>query len=88
MANNKSAEKRARQSAKRAQRNRAGIATMRTAVKKLRGAVERGEAQQAATLLPETLKVVDTTASHGIVHRNTASRTKSRLTKAVRALAK
>jgi small subunit ribosomal protein S20 len=88
MANNKSAEKRARQSAKRAQRNRAGIATMRTAVKKLRGAVERGEAQQAATLLPETLAPVSATASRGVGPRNTASRTKSRLTKAVRALAK
>jgi|APDOM4702015191_1054821.scaffolds.fasta_scaffold687124_1 small subunit ribosomal protein S20 len=88
MANKKSAEKRARQSEKRAKRNRAGIATMRTAVKKLRSALESGDAGQAAALLPQTLKVVDTTASHKMVHRNTASRTKSRLTKAVRALAK
>ena len=45
MANTKSAEKRMRQSAERRERNRAARSAMRTAVKKVRGAVEAGDAQ-------------------------------------------
>jgi small subunit ribosomal protein S20 len=88
MANTKSAEKRIRQSAKRNERNRAARSAMRTAVKKVRGAVEAGDAQQAESLLREAVQVIDRTVTKNVVHRNTAARTKSRLVKAVRAAAK
>jgi len=86
MANNKSAEKRMHQALKRRERNRAQRSTMKTAVKKLRTAVESGDAAAARQLLPVTLGVVDATAQKGVIHTNAASRTKSRLQRAVNAL--
>ena len=86
MANTKSADKRARQALKRRDRNRDHVSTMRTAVKRLRKAVESGDGTSASALLPGTVKVVDSSAQKGVIHRNTAARTKSRLTKAVNAL--
>ncbi len=83
MANTKSAEKQARQALKHRARNRAHTARMRSAVKKLRGAVAAGDKAQATAILSETLGVVDATAQKGVIHRNAAARTKSRLTKAV-----
>ena len=87
MANTKSAEKRMRQSEKRRARNRADRATMRTAVKKVRVALDAGDAQQAETMLKEAVAVIDRSVRKNVLHRNTGSRTKSRLTKAVRAAA-
>ncbi len=86
MANTKSAEKRARQAQQRQRRNRAHVARMRTAVKRLRGAVAAGDQKQAGELLGKTLRVVDATAQKKIIHRNAAARTKSRLTRAVKGL--
>jgi small subunit ribosomal protein S20 len=86
MANTKSAEKRARQAVKRRDRNRDHVSAMRTAVKRLRKAVASGDAKGAQALLGSTVKAVDSTAQKGVIHRNAAARTKSRLTKAVHAL--
>ena len=86
MANTKSAEKRSRQSVRRRDRNRADLSRMRSAVKRLRAAVAAGDAQRAQELLPETVRLVDTTAQKDVVHKNAAARTKSRLIHAVRAL--
>ena len=88
MANTKSAVKRHRQSTERRARNRGERSRLRTAVKDLRSAVERGEAKEAQELLAATLKVVDTSASKGVIHRNTADRTKSRLSRAVAGIQK
>lgn len=87
MANTRSAKKRIVQSLKRRLRNRNQRSQMRTAVKALRAAVEAGEVQKAQELLPKTLGIVDRTASKGVIHANAASRTKSRLTRAVSAAA-
>lgn len=88
MANTKSAEKRNRQNVKARERNRAHRSKLRTAVKKLRTAVASGAADEARELLPATLSIVDATAQKKIIHSNTASRTKSRLAKAVAGLGK
>ena len=84
MANTKSAKKRAEKSAAQRIKNRTMRSRMRTAVKKLRAAVASGDEKMAQELLPITLKVVDSTAQKGIIHRNTAARTKSRLVAALR----
>lgn len=86
MANSRSVQKRIRQSLKRRDRNRAHRSTLRTAVKKLRGAVADGNADLARELLPSTLGMVDATAQKGVIHANTAARTKSRLSRAVNGL--
>ena len=88
MANTKSAEKKARQALKHRDRNRGHVTKMRTAVKRLRAAVSSGDKAKADGLLKNTLAVVDATAGKGVVHRNAAARTKSRLSKAVASLSK
>lgn len=84
MANTKSAKKRAEKSAAQRIKNRTMRSRMRTAVKKLRAAVASGDEKKAQELLPLTIKVVDSSAQKGIIHRNTAARTKSRLVAALR----
>lgn len=86
MANNKSAEKRDRQSQKRRAKNRDVRSQMRTAIKKLRSALEASDAKTAAVLLPKTLSLIDVTAKKSVIHTNTASRYKSRLSRAVAAI--
>ena len=86
MANTKSAEKRNRQNAIANQRNRAQRSRLRTAVKRLRGAVAAGDGEASAKLLPETLSIIDATAQKKVIHTNAASRTKSRLARQVAAL--
>ena len=86
MANTKSAEKRILQNEKARLRNRAHRSRMRTAIKKLRSTIESGDAAQAQALLPETLSIIDATAQKRVIHANTASRYKSRLTRTVAAL--
>ncbi len=84
MANTKSAKKRAEKSAAQRIKNRTMRSRMRTAVRKLRAAVASGDEKTAQELLPVTIKIVDSTAQKGIIHRNTAARTKSRLVAALR----
>lgn len=88
MANTKSAEKRHRQNIEQREQNRAQRSRLRTAVKGLRQAVASGDAAKASELLPQTLGIIDKTAQKKVIHANTASRTKSRLAKAVAGLGK
>jgi small subunit ribosomal protein S20 len=83
MASHASAIKKNRQDQKRRLRNRMHASRLRTQVKKMRSALNAGDAAGAAGLLQETIALVDRTAKHGIIHKNAASRTKSRLAKAV-----
>lgn len=84
MANTKSAEKHIRQDAERHRRNQAAKSRMKTAVKKVRTALEEGDVEAANEYLPTALSVVDRATSKGVIHRNKAARTKSRLVAAVR----
>jgi len=87
MANTKSAKKRAEKSAAQRVKNRAVRSKMRTAVKKFRAAVAAGD-ENAKSLLVSTIKVVDSTAQKGVIHKNTAARTKSRLSADLKRAAK
>lgn len=78
MANNKSAEKRNRQSQKRAAQNRVVRGSARTAVKKARVAIDSG-ADNAQELVVAAERALDRAASKGVIHPNNASRRKSRL---------
>jgi len=83
MARNTSAEKRHRQSEALRERNRGYRSRMRTGIKKLRGLVDSGDPDAARAALPGTLGLIERTAQKGVIHRNTAARYKSRLTKLV-----
>jgi small subunit ribosomal protein S20 len=87
MASHESAIKAHRQAVKRRLRNRTHRSRLRTQVKKLRKAIDAGDADSANGMLRATLALVDRSAKHGVIHRNVASRTKSRLTLAVRRIA-
>ncbi len=83
MAKSKTVEKRQRQSEKHRERNRSYQTRMRGRIKNLRTLVESGDAEGAREALRPTLGLIDTTAQKGVIHRNTAARYKSRLTKLV-----
>jgi small subunit ribosomal protein S20 len=86
MPNIKSAKKRMRQNEKLRIANRNKRSSMRTAVKKLRGLIIAGDAEAAKTLLPETLSAVNKAAAKGLIKKNTAARSTSRLTVAVNSM--
>lgn len=73
-----------RQDRVRRDRNRAVRSTLRSAIKKVRRALEAGQVEEAKTLLPVAIKAIDLTAKKGVIHRNAAARNRSRLTLAVR----
>ncbi|NLK14504.1 MAG: 30S ribosomal protein S20 [Spirochaetales bacterium] len=79
MSINRSAEKRERQNRKRRLRNRSTKSTMKTAIKKFNEAVASGDVESASATLAASLKLIDSTASKGVIHKNTANRKKSRL---------
>ena len=80
MANIQSAEKQNRKMIKHRARNRAAIATLRTAVKKARSAVDSKSAE-AAELQKRAISIIDSAVTKGILKRQTASRYVSRLHK-------
>jgi small subunit ribosomal protein S20 len=80
MPNHKSAEKRVRQNEKRREVNRGNRSRLRTGIKKLRAALESGDAGSAQAILPATVSLIDKAVQKGVLHRNAAARYKSRLT--------
>ena len=87
MANHKSAEKRVRQNAARNEINRSNRSKLRTQIKKLRTALAGHDKAASQELLNPTVSLIDKAVNKGIIHRNTAARYKSRLTKHVSELA-
>jgi small subunit ribosomal protein S20 len=87
MANHKSAEKRVRQNAKRKEINRGNRSKVRTQIKKLRTALAAHDKSVSQELLNPTVSLIDKAVNKGIIHRNTAARYKSRLTRHVTELA-
>jgi small subunit ribosomal protein S20 len=88
VANSKSAEKRARQAVEHRTRNVTHRSTVRTAIKKVVTAIAAGKKDEAAAALKSATPVIDSMVNKGIIHRNKADRHKSRLSQAVKALAK
>jgi len=87
MANHFSALKRARQTEKKTEVNRANKSRMRTALRELRSAIAEGDKSAAETKFRAATSVLDKSVQKGIVHKNTASRYKGRLAARVAALA-
>jgi small subunit ribosomal protein S20 len=87
MANTAQTRKRARQAEATRQRNAALKSALRTAVKKVRKAIATGDKTAAAAQFTASQAVIDRIADKRIVHKNLASRTKSRLAQAIKALA-
>jgi len=76
---NKSALKANRQNIKRREHNRQLRSKLRTGLKAVRAAVDAKDKAAAKKALTTLQSLVDKMATKGIIHKNTASRYKSRL---------
>ncbi len=79
MANIRSAEKNIRKSATRTLRNRSNKSRIRTLRKKVLTALQKGDKTQAQTAYNEFASAADKAAKKHVIHKNTASRLKSRI---------
>ncbi len=86
MANIKSQIKRNRQNETRHQRNKSIRSELKTRAKHAVDAAEAGDATRAEELLKVAQKRFDMAVTKGVIHKNTASRRKARLTAQVRSL--
>ncbi len=87
MANSAQARKRARQAAATNKRNASLRSALRTAVKNVKKLIATGDKAAAAKEFKASQAVIDRIADKKIVHKNSASRTKSRMAQAIKALA-
>jgi small subunit ribosomal protein S20 len=87
LANHKSAIKRIKQNRKRNERNTHVKSTLKTFIKRVREAAAAKDAAAAREALTAAIPVVDGAASKGVIHRSTASRNVSRLTRLVNSIA-
>jgi small subunit ribosomal protein S20 len=88
MANHFSALKRARQTESRTARNRANRSRLRTSLRAMRESLAKGDKQSAEQAYRQTVSALDKAIQKGILHENTASRYKSRLSARLAGLAK
>ena len=86
MAHSISAKKRVRQNATRRARNRGRKDRIRTEVKGFLTILSSGSIAKAEEQLKKTVRALDQIASKGTIHKNTASRKRSRLARRLNAL--
>ena len=83
MPHHKSAVKRVRQTKVRTQRNKTKITMVKSAIKKVRSAVEAGDKSAATNALTSAQSKIARLAKAGVIKPNTAARKTSRLASAV-----
>ncbi len=86
MANTPQAKKRIRRNASRAAINGARVSRIRTFIKAVESAIVAGKKEDAADALKKAQPEIMRGVARGVMHKNTASRKFSRLTKAVSSL--
>lgn len=87
MPNSLDAAKRHRQNLKARAHNRTIRSTVRTSVKAFEMAVEAKDKAKAEVTYAQFVKLIDTATGKGLYHKNMAARKKSRLHKALAAMA-
>ncbi len=83
-----SAAKRVRQNQKRNLKNKFATSAMKTYIKKVLTAVEKGDAEAAKANLKIAMSKIDKAAKASAIHKNAASRQKSRISRAIARLSK
>jgi small subunit ribosomal protein S20 len=86
MANTPQAKKRIRRNARREDINGARVSRIRTFVKQVEAALAAGDKEQAAAALRNVQPELARGVAKGVVHKNTAARKVSRLSKRIAAL--
>ena len=87
MANTPQAKKRIRRNNRRAEINGARVSRLRTFIKKIELAIGAGDKTAAVAALAAAQPEMARSVARGVLHKNTASRKFSRMTKAVSAIA-
>lgn len=88
MANHYSALKRARQTERKTVINRSNKTRLRSAIRRFREALAAGNKDNVNQLFRETVSALDKSVQKGVIHKNTASRYKSRLSARLEAVGK
>jgi len=83
MPNTESAKKRHRQSEVRRDRNRAAKTRLKNVLRKFRESVAASKMDEAKTMSLAAAKLLDQSTAKGFIHRNKASRLKSRMSHAM-----
>jgi small subunit ribosomal protein S20 len=86
VANSLQAKKRARQAEAHRQLNASQRSALRTSVKKVVAAIETADHEAAQAEFKKAVPAIDSAATKGIVHKNKAARTKSRLNTRIKSL--
>ena len=86
LANTAQAKKRARQNESRRQRNTSARSMMRTSLKKVIKAIEGGNKTDAQSAYKTAVPVLDRLAAKNLIHKNKATRHKSRLSDRIKAM--
>ncbi|MFO0981017.1 MAG: 30S ribosomal protein S20 [Planctomycetota bacterium] len=81
-----SAKKRLRQNLVRREANKKLSSSMKTVIKRVLAAVSEKNADVAQKTLPVAMKRIDKAAKRNVIHKNTAARYKSKVSRAVRSL--
>lgn len=84
MANIASARKRARQSETSRVHNVALRSRLRTYIKKTLNSIESGDVKQAEACYLQAVPFIDSAVTKGLIHKNKAARSKSRLNAKIR----
>lgn len=79
----KSSKKRLRQRKKRQATNKKRKQQLKSVVKKIENLLDQGEHEQARDLIPELMRKADQAVAKGPLHKNKASRIKSKLMKRI-----
>jgi len=83
-----SSERSVKTDAERRARNFAVRSTIKTISRKVLESVTAGNVDEAKALMVKASRSIDKAAAKGVVHKNSAARKKSRLTRKINALAK
>ena len=85
MANHVSSLKRARQTVVKTAQNRSNKSKLRGTLRILREAITKGDQGELMKVYSSTASILDKSVQKGVLHKNTASRYKSRLNARVKA---
>ncbi len=86
MANIASAKKRARQTIARRSHNMMYSSRLRTHIKNVLKAIEKGDKGEAEKVYKSAVPIIDSSVNKGLIHKNKAARQKSRLNAHIKAM--
>lgn len=87
MANIKSALKRIKVTKFKTRRNKIIVSSLKTSIRRFEDSVKAGNMNEAKELYQKVVSLIDKAVAKGTLHKNTAARKKSRLSKKMKATA-